>query len=156
MLDALIKEKQYLEADVGDIGESQAFLEREKITKEKTTKEDWIEQKKRRIVEESRFTWEDAIFAGGNEPRIPTSHEVRENIKDMAKKLQEIEDKLNSDENKLDSDKKIEIKISSWYRTPSINRRIGGAARSTHITGGGVDIRVEGYTSQQLAEKLED
>ena len=35
------------------------------------------------------------------------------------------------------------IRINSGYRSPQLNRAIGGAANSNHLTGCAVDIRVE-------------
>lgn len=32
------------------------------------------------------------------------------------------------------------IGVTSWYRPPSVNKRVGGAKFSTHLTGSGVDI----------------
>ena len=44
----------------------------------------------------------------------------------------------------LDMTKKEEpIRINSGYRSPQLNRAIGGAANSNHLTGCAVDIRVE-------------
>ena len=36
------------------------------------------------------------------------------------------------------------IRINSGYRSPQLNRKIGGAATSNHLTGCAVDIRVSG------------
>ena len=36
------------------------------------------------------------------------------------------------------------IRINSGYRSPQLNRKIGGAATSNHLTGCAVDIRVAG------------
>ena len=36
------------------------------------------------------------------------------------------------------------IRINSGYRSPQLNRKIGGAANSNHLTGCAVDIRVSG------------
>ena len=35
------------------------------------------------------------------------------------------------------------IRINSGYRSPPLNKKIGGAAKSNHLTGCAVDIRVE-------------
>ena len=37
--------------------------------------------------------------------------------------------------------------ISSGYRSPEVNRLIGGAKQSAHMTGSAVDIKVPGYGS---------
>ena len=36
------------------------------------------------------------------------------------------------------------IRINSGYRSPQLNRKIGGAANSNHLTGCAVDIKVSG------------
>ena len=37
------------------------------------------------------------------------------------------------------------IRINSGYRSPQLNRKVGGAATSNHLTGCAVDIRTSGY-----------
>ena len=37
------------------------------------------------------------------------------------------------------------IRINSGYRSPQLNKKIGGAANSNHLTGCAVDIRTSGY-----------
>jgi uncharacterized protein YcbK (DUF882 family) len=35
----------------------------------------------------------------------------------------------------------VSIAVNSWYRSPSYNRKIGGASRSLHLTGSATDVR---------------
>lgn len=47
------------------------------------------------------------------------------------------------------------ITITSGYRTPEYNRRIGGAPNSYHMRGKAVDFVVEGMTPQEVQAALE-
>lgn len=44
--------------------------------------------------------------------------------------------------------------ITSGYRTPEWNKKCGGAKYSYHMRGMAADIRVEGMTAKELANKL--
>ena len=48
------------------------------------------------------------------------------------------------------------IHITSGYRSPAHNRRVGGASRSQHVMGRACDIYVPGYSSWQVANKIEE
>ena len=54
--------------------------------------------------------------------------------------------------------KKIEkpIIITSGYRTPSWNAKCGGAKYSYHMRGMAADIRVDGMSPKELANKLNE
>ncbi|MAM95664.1 D-Ala-D-Ala carboxypeptidase family metallohydrolase [Parvibaculum sp.] len=39
----------------------------------------------------------------------------------------------------------------SWYRCPALNRAVGGAADSQHMTGEAVDVEVRGISNVELA-----
>lgn len=41
---------------------------------------------------------------------------------------------------------------NSWYRSPALNRAIGGAPSSQHVKGGAVDIEVPGVPNIDLAK----
>ena len=45
--------------------------------------------------------------------------------------------------------------ITSGYRTPEHNAKVGGAKYSYHIRGMAADIRVDGMTPKQLAKELD-
>lgn len=45
--------------------------------------------------------------------------------------------------------------ITSGYRTPAHNAKVGGAKYSYHMRGMAADIRVEGMTAKELAKELD-
>lgn len=44
--------------------------------------------------------------------------------------------------------------INSGYRTPARNKEVGGAKYSYHMRGMAADIRIEGMTAKEIANKL--
>lgn len=46
------------------------------------------------------------------------------------------------------------INISSGYRSPALNKAVGGAANSAHVLGLAVDFTAAGMTPRQLAERI--
>lgn len=46
------------------------------------------------------------------------------------------------------------VHINSGYRTPERNKAVGGAKYSYHMRGMAADIRVEGMTAKEIANKL--
>jgi uncharacterized protein YcbK (DUF882 family) len=47
------------------------------------------------------------------------------------------------------------IHINSGYRSPTYNKKIGGAPRSQHVQGKAADITIAGFTPRQVAELAE-
>ena len=70
----------------------------------------------------------------GSHPEVYNipSHEAIENMKRLCIWLEELRQRYNAP-----------IRINSGYRSPQLNRAIGGVANSNHLTGCAVDIRVE-------------
>lgn len=67
------------------------------------------------------------------------------NVKEVAVNLQVLRDYL-----------EVPVSVTgSGYRTPSHNKKVGGAKFSQHLTGSGADINAEGYEPKQLAEVIE-
>jgi uncharacterized protein YcbK (DUF882 family) len=73
-----------------------------------------------------------------------TPADVIENLKEVANNLEIIRSNLKSP-----------IRINSGYRSPSHNKRIGGATNSFHVKGMAADIVVDGYTPEEVFATLE-
>lgn len=48
------------------------------------------------------------------------------------------------------------IRVTSGYRSPAVNKAVGGSLTSAHSKGLAADINVKGLTSTQLATKIRD
>lgn len=44
--------------------------------------------------------------------------------------------------------------VSSWYRSPSLNKAVGGSATSSHITGMAVDFTIREMTAQETFDAV--
>jgi len=74
----------------------------------------------------SRFTWAEATKNG---QRIPVSAAVSQRIVQGAKRMDRFRSMAGGP-----------LFITSWYRDPVTNRRVGGATRSEHLKGWAVDF----------------
>lgn len=79
-----------------------------------------------------------------NKHNFKLSDTVLNNLQELANNLQVLRD-----------DVKKPIKITSGYRDPSFNKKIGGATQSRHITGQAADLKIEGLTPKQIAAIIE-
>ena len=68
------------------------------------------------------------------------SHEAIANLKRLCGWLEELRKRYNERYGVGEEP----IRINSGYRSPQLNRKIGGAATSNHLTGCAVDIKVAG------------
>lgn len=71
--------------------------------------------------------------------------EFHSNVHKLAENLQALRDYLN-----------VPIAITgSGYRTPSHNKKVGGAKNSQHLTASAADINAKNHTPKQLAAVIE-
>lgn len=71
--------------------------------------------------------------------------EVIQNLKELCEKvLQPIRDKVGA------------IKVSSGYRSPQVNKIVGGATSSQHLTGEAVDISGINISNAELFKAIKD
>lgn len=66
----------------------------------------------------------------GDRRRIPTSESIKKNIVTLARELEIIRKAWGSP-----------LTVTSWYRPPAVNREVGGATNSQHLTGSAVDLK---------------
>ena len=90
------------------------------------------------------FTWAEALHFNGNDFRNPASPSVVLNIIKISKVLQQIRNRYNKP-----------VKVTSWYRDPVTNRRVGGASQSRHMVGDAVDFYIPGIPLNQLYKELD-
>lgn len=67
------------------------------------------------------------------------------NLKELAENLQVLRDFI----------KEPVLITGSGYRTPSHNKKVGGAKESQHLTASGADINAKNYTPKDLAKVIE-
>lgn len=79
-----------------------------------------------------------------NKHNFSLTETVLKNLQELAKNLQVLRD-----------DVKKPIKITSGYRSPEHNAKIGGVKSSQHITGKAADLKIEGLTPKQVADTIE-
>ena len=79
----------------------------------------------------------------GSHPEVYNipSHEAIANLTNLSKWLEVLRERASPDPSK---GRGVPIIINSGYRSPQLNRKIGGAANSNHLTGCAVDIRTSG------------
>jgi len=92
------------------------------------------------IISGGAFTWGEATHGGS---RIPQNADHAKNIVTLATQLQKAREQIGKP-----------FRVTSWYRPDPWNRRAGGARRSQHLEGKGIDIVVEGYMGGDLARQF--
>lgn len=79
-----------------------------------------------------------------NKHGFALSETVLRNIQALANNLQVLRDEV-----------KKPIKITSGYRSPEHNAKVGGVKSSRHITGEAADFKIAGMTPKQVAAVIE-
>lgn len=124
---------------------SQIALLRKDLPLDVSPSSNWLpENLNQRIHESTTLTWKDATNGG---ERIPKSPEHVQNIISLAIELQKVNAQFEREFGKP-------IKVVTWYRPEPWNSQEGGARRSTHLDGRGVDLIVEGHTGKELALRV--
>jgi uncharacterized protein YcbK (DUF882 family) len=93
------------------------------------------------IIANGSFTWAEATHGG---TRIPPNLATVDAIVRIAKAAQQARDRINRP-----------FRITSWYRSPDINREAGGASLSRHIAGDAIDFYCDGLSGNQLYRALD-
>ncbi|MEM8603110.1 MAG: D-Ala-D-Ala carboxypeptidase family metallohydrolase [Cyanobacteria bacterium P01_H01_bin.121] len=93
------------------------------------------------IVESGSFTWAEATRGGA---RLPPDQATVNAIINIAELAQQARDRIGRP-----------FIITSWYRPPDVNRRVGGASQSRHIVGDAIDFYVDGLTGDQVYWSLD-
>lgn len=70
--------------------------------------------------------------------------DVAKNIQELAKNLQVIRDYFN-----------LPMEITSGWRSPAHNAKIGGAKNSQHIYGRAADFKIKGKSPMEIAKAIE-
>lgn len=88
------------------------------------------------IIPNGSFTWSEATHGG---TRMPPDQATVDAIIRIAQLAQQARDRIGRP-----------FIVTSWYRPPAINARVGGASQSRHIVGDAIDFYCEGLTGNQL------
>ena len=88
------------------------------------------------IIPEGNFSWAEATRGG---TRMPPNQMTVDAIVRIAQLAQTVRDRIGRP-----------FHVTSWYRPPEINRRVGGVSNSRHIIGDAIDFYCVGLTGSQL------
>jgi hypothetical protein len=94
------------------------------------------------VIKNGNFTWNEVTHGG---ERIPPDREILNNMIALAAQLQKARVAIGKP-----------LHVTSWYRPPEINKVVGGASQSQHLTGKAADIVCDGLTGKQIAALLPD
>ncbi len=94
------------------------------------------------VLSGGNFTWAEVTKNG---QRMPATKSLVTEIMRIADTLQDIRE--------LFGDRPMIV--TSWYRDPATNRRVGGARKSRHLTGGAVDFKISGVSPAEVQRRLD-
>lgn len=95
------------------------------------------------IIPDGHFTWSEATKNGS---RIPTNKATVDNIMKAAKMMERVRSFFGD----------RPVVVTSWYRDPVTNARVGGATRSRHLSGLAVDFYVPGLDLEAHQNRFKD
>jgi len=88
------------------------------------------------IITNGNFTWAEATSGGS---RMPPDQETVDAIVRIARLAQQARDRIARP-----------FHVTSWYRPPAVNARVGGVSNSRHIVGDAIDFYCDGLTGNQI------
>lgn len=97
---------------------------------------------KQPIIPKGHFTWGDATEGG---ERVPKYCNIVQNITKSAKRMEDVRQTLGN----------VPIYPTSWYRTPKVNKKVGGVKNSRHLKGLAVDFTAAGIDPVRVYEILD-
>ncbi|MBD2096629.1 DUF882 domain-containing protein [Trichocoleus sp. FACHB-591] len=88
------------------------------------------------IIPNGTFSWAEATHGG---TRMPPDQTTVDAIVRIARLAQQARERIGRP-----------FQVTSWYRPPEINARVGGVSNSRHIVGDAIDFYCDGLTGDQL------
>ncbi|HEY9859341.1 MAG TPA: D-Ala-D-Ala carboxypeptidase family metallohydrolase [Candidatus Obscuribacterales bacterium] len=88
------------------------------------------------IIPNGTFSWAEATHGG---TRMPPDQSTVDAIVRIARLAQQARERIGRP-----------FHVTSWYRPPEINARVGGVSNSRHIVGDAIDFYCDGLTGAQL------
>jgi Peptidase M15 len=91
----------------------------------------------------SYFTDAETVVTSTGIPNIPTPQQ-QYNISFARKKMDEVRRIIGK-----------AVNVNSWFRSPEVNKAVGGSPTSGHLSGFCIDYWVKGLTNQQICDLID-